>query len=243
MDVGLRGKCDETRNTNGSRIRSQSVRRERRYAVMVDRYVTTFAKNEDKRWQKPRSVRKRRFGACALRGFVQRLADRFSYMSAPLSRWWRSHSNPHTSHDQELRMYCSLTYFDDVAAIIASPQFAQRWSNNTTSELRKPNIIFVKALKVSLRLRQRRPNSRVKYGVLTAVSGLRLVDLRKLAFFGPCFHLSCAGCRDDAQVSNQAYSLKRRALRERLAISSSGFALGRDGRMVPELAPKTWEVR
>ena len=63
-------------------------------------------------------------------------------------------------------MYCSLTYFDDVAAIIASPQFAQRWSNNTTSlkwmELRKPNIIFVKALKVSLRLRQRRPNSRVK---------------------------------------------------------------------------------
>ena len=63
-------------------------------------------------------------------------------------------------------MYCSLTYFDDVAAIIASPQFAQRWSNNTTSlkwmELRKPNIIFVKALKVNLRLRQRRPNSRVK---------------------------------------------------------------------------------
>ena len=30
-------------------------------------------------------------------------------------------------------MYRSLTYFDDVAAIIASPQFAQRWSNNTTS--------------------------------------------------------------------------------------------------------------
>jgi hypothetical protein len=63
-------------------------------------------------------------------------------------------------------MYCSLTYFDDVAAIIASPQFAQRWSNNTTSlkwmELRKPKIIFVKALKVSLRLGQRRPNSRVK---------------------------------------------------------------------------------
>ena len=40
VDVGLRGKCDETRNTNGSRIRSQSVRRERRYAVMVDRYMT-----------------------------------------------------------------------------------------------------------------------------------------------------------------------------------------------------------
>ena len=43
-------------------------------------------------------------------------------------------------------MYCSLTYFDDVAAIIASPQFAQRWSNNTTSlkwmELRKPNMNF-----------------------------------------------------------------------------------------------------
>ena len=48
-------------------------------------------------------------------------------------------------------MYFSLTYFDDVAAIIASPQFAQRWSNNATSlkwmELRMPNRIFVKALK------------------------------------------------------------------------------------------------
>src|ERR1700688_4125486 len=39
-----------------------------------------------------------------------------------------STSNPQTSQDQELRTHRSLTYFDDVAAIMASPQFVQRRS-------------------------------------------------------------------------------------------------------------------